>query len=326
MAALRWLPQPRSRGSLVSGISVVIPTKDRLPYLRRAVPMFLSHPQVAEVIIIVDGCQDETLAYVTELAQRDQRVRYFDNGRNRGLPYSRNKGIDMARQEYAFCGEDDLELTDDFFGTLLTHLRSSGADVISGRNIFRSENETPEQAISRADLIPGPAVDRRKLTVQTGIGAVSDQLQPLLPAPMLARTDIFRKVRFGEEYEVNFWREESDFQLSAQEHGYRLAFCPHAVSFNVMIANDRGGVHSVAGLRWVRWAVTNNWRFIRKHRDYIADHFDIGNEYRYITVFAAGRVRDLIVVPFLVQAKREVLAVLRARSARARPSGADESG
>lgn len=309
----------------MSGISVVIPTKDRLPFLRKAVAMFLAEPEVTEVIVIIDGCRDQTLDYLAELAEREPRVRYADNGRNRGTPYSRNKGIDLATQEYLFCAEDDLELTDGFFGTLLSHLQNSGADIISGRNIFRYERETPAEAISRADLIPGPAVDPRELTVQTGIAAPSDRPQPLLPSPMLGRTAIFRNVRFGEEYGGNFWREESDFQLSAQEHGYKLVFCPHAISFNFIIENDRGGAHSVAGAQWARWVITNNWRFVRKHRDHIAANFDIGNQYLYITAFAFRRIRELIVLPYLVRFKRDLLALLRIRSGSTRPTSAGPS-
>lgn len=307
----------------MSEISVVIPTKDRLPYLRKAVPMFLSQPEVAEVIIIVDGCRDKTLEYVTDLSARDPRVRFLDNGRNRGTPYSRNKGIELATREFLFCAEDDLELADGFFGTLLSHLHASEADIISGRNIFRFESETSAQAISRADQLPGPAVDQRDLTVQTGIAAASDRPQPLLPSPMLGRTAVFREVRFGEEYGGNFWREESDFQLSAQERGYGLLFCPHAISFNFIIENDRGGAHSIAGVRWVRWVITNNWRFIRKHRKYISEHFDIGNQYLYITLFAARQIGHVIVLPFLVRAKQDMLVRLRIRSSGQQPPSTD---
>jgi GT2 family glycosyltransferase len=287
--------------------------------------MFLSQPEVTEVIIVVDGCRDKTLEYVTDLAATDPRVRFLDNGRNRGIPYSRNKGIELATREYLFCAEDDLELTEGFFDTLLSHLQARGADIISGRNIFRFESETSEQAISRADQLPGPAVDRRDLTVQTGIAAASDQPQPLLPSPMLGRAAVFREVGFGEEYGGNFWREESDFQLSAQEHGYRLLFCPHAISFNFIIENDRGGAHSIAGFRWVRWVITNNWRFIRKHRKYINEHFNIGNQYIYISLFAARQIRHVIVLPFLVRAKQGMLARLRLRSSGPQPSGTDRA-
>jgi glycosyltransferase involved in cell wall biosynthesis len=296
------------------GISVVIPTKDRLRYLQRAVPMFLEHDEVEEIIIVIDGCSDGTLEYAKAAVTKDERIKYADNIVNRGLPYSRNKGIELAECEYVFTGEDDLELSSDFFVTLLSHMQKTGADIISGRNIFKFEKESAAAAIRRTDSIRGDAVDRQAIMVQTGIGVNEDQDQILLPAPMLGSTAAFRKVKFDESYLVNAWREESDFQLSAREFGYKLVFCPHAISFNVMIENDRGGVHYSGKAKRVMWTVKNNWRFIRKHRVLIAREFDIGNQYVYIAKFAARRTAHeivLIILPTLISAKRKVLATIQ---------------
>lgn len=93
----------------MADVSVVIPTEDRLPYLRQAIPMFLSHPEVREVIVVVDGCLDGTLDYIKAASAADARIRYHDNIQNKGLPYSRSKGIELACYEYVFTGEDDLE-------------------------------------------------------------------------------------------------------------------------------------------------------------------------------------------------------------------------
>jgi glycosyltransferase involved in cell wall biosynthesis len=289
------------------GISVVIPTKDRLPYLQRAVTMFLEHDEVKEVIIVVDGCTDGTLEYAKDAAAKDKRIKYTDNIVNRGLPYSRNKGIELAEFEYVFTGEDDLELSGDFFVTLVSHMQKTRADIISGRNIFRSEDEDEAEAIRRTSRIRGDAVDRKMISVHTGMASDGDQEQILLPAPMLGRADIFRKVKFDESYLVNAWREESDFQMSARDLGYKLVFCPHAITFNMMIKNDRGGVHYSGRIKRVTWIVRNNWRFIKKHQRMIALEFDIGNQYIYIVNFAAKRATSEIILPILISGKRKLM-------------------
>ncbi len=132
----------------------------------------------------------------------------------------------------------------------------------------------------------------------------SDTIQPLLPAPMLARTEVFRKIRFDDGYRGNAWREESDFQLSALESGFRLAYCPHAISFNLMIQNDRGGVHSSGGMRRVRWIVKNNWRFINKHAETVAQEFGITNRTAYIIRFAAWKTYREMIFPRLAAVKQ----------------------
>lgn len=291
-------------------ISVVIPTKDRLPYLRKAVPMFLAEAEVKEVVIVVDGCTDGTLEYVRAASESDPRIRYVDNVTNKGLPYSRNRGLALAQCEYAFTGEDDLELSENFFATLLAHLKETGADLVSGRNIFRGERESVAQAIARTDHIPGPSVNSRTLMVSVDIKTAGDQEQSLLPAPMLGPADVFRKVLFDVSYRGNAWREESDFQLSAREAGYRLVYCPHAISFNIQIENDRGGVHATWGLKRLGWQVRNNWRFVQKHRGIIAEEFSIGNPYVYIARFTASRLLSLA-FDTAVERKQQLFAAVR---------------
>jgi len=285
-------------------ISVVIPTKDRVRQLRRTLPIFLAQAEVAEVIIVIDGCSDDTLDYVKQAAAADGRVRYVDNVVNKGLPYSRNRGIELATCDLVFTGEDDLELTDNFFSTLLAHMRETGADIISGRNIFRDDRESATESIARADLIKGPSVNRRNLTLHTSINTPGDQEQPLLPAPMLGRTDVFRKVQYDDQYRGSAYREETDFQLSAWEAGCKLVYCPHAMTFNVKTENDRGGVHATWGFKRASWTIRNNWRFLRKHRELIAREFDVGNPYVNIVKFAVWVVATSVVLPTLIAAKR----------------------
>ena len=121
------------------------------------------------------------------------------------------------------------------------------------------------------------------------------------------RSDVFRKVRFDDGYLVNSWREESDFQLAAHSAGFKLVFCPHAITYNLMIENDRGGVHAAVGIRRVVWVVRNNWRFVNKHREAVAREFGVTNLPAYIVKFAAWRAFDRDRAPALVSAKRRVV-------------------
>jgi glycosyltransferase involved in cell wall biosynthesis len=292
-------------------ISVVIPTKDRLPYLQETLPAFLKQREVEEVVIVIDGCQDGTLDYVKSASANDHRIRYVDNVINKGLPYSRNRGIELASSDYVFTGEDDLTLSHEFFSTLLSHMEETGADIIAGRNIFQFDYESTAEAINRTGRLQGSVINKRRIAVHTGIMTASDQEQILLPAPMLARTDVFRKIRFDAGYAVNAFREESDFQLSALEAGYKLVYCPHAISFNLIIPNDNGGVHYSKGLKRFRYLVANNWRFIRKHRRIITAEFNIGNPYVYISAFAVRKFSSVVIRPTLGLIKIKGFKLLR---------------
>ena len=297
-------------------VSVVIPTKDRLSSLRRVLPTYLSQPEVEEIIVVVDGSTDGTRTYLRDLASANHKIRYIDNGVNRGVPYSQNAGIDIARSSYVFISEDDVELTDGFLRTLLDHMNASGADVICGRTIWRYEHESSESAITRTDAIPGPAVNLRTIGIEMSLRLESDTAQLLLAGPMLGTTEVFRRVRYDERYKVGFWREESDFQLSAQELGYKLVSCPHAICFNYMLENDRGGVYARIGWRRLLWMSINNWRFVKKHRDFISRNFSVGNHVVF-EVLTTGRVfRDEMLYPWLVRTKRRLRLALHAEPAR----------
>ena len=278
-------------------VSVIIPKKDRRASLQRVLPTFLMQEEVREIIIVIDGSSDGTREYLVDLCRDNEAVRYLDNGVNRGVPFSRNRGIEAAKYGYIFMAEDDLELTEGFFSTLFSHMAEVGADVICGRNIFRLDTETAAESIARMDKYKGPYVNVKTIEIETGADIGFDQEEPIIASPMLAKTALYREVGYNEIYRVNFWREETDFQLSAREHGYRLASCPHAICFNFEMSNDRGGVHAAVGLRREKWIIINNWQFVKKHEDFIRDNFEIGNKRSYIVRFSLSRLLNYVVMP-----------------------------
>jgi glycosyltransferase involved in cell wall biosynthesis len=293
-------------------VSVVVPTKDRLPYLGQTIRMFLSHDEVKEIIIVIDGCRDGTLEYLIEASAADSRIRYVNNPANRGVAYSRNRGIELVKCEYTFVAEDDLTLSEGFFGTLLAHMQETGADVISARNIFRWQSESIPDAIARTDQISGPTINRQLITVRVEMPVDDHRVQPLLPSPMLARTEVFRKIGWDENIRRgSAWREESDFQLEAWKSGYKLVYCPHTISFNLLIDNDRSGVHALAGFRRIRSIVRNNWYFVHKHRELIAKEFGVTNLNFYIVRFALWKIYREIVKPPLWNVALRALRPLR---------------
>lgn len=299
--------QPSGANPWVASVSVVIPTKDRLAVLQETMAYFQSQVEVKEIVVVVDGSRDGTVEYLKELSASDERVRYVDNGINRGLPYSRNAGIAEAVGEYIFTAEDDLVIPENFFRVLLTHLDESHADIIAAREIFRFDDESADTALQRLSKVRGAPVNLRNLEAAWHSQVDDDIEQPMLPAPMLGRSEVFRAIRFDEGYVGNFWREETDFQISALASGCKLIFCPHVVMFNVMRRNDRTGSHASAGMARLRWVILNNWRFLRKHRVTIGSRFQIGNPYLYIVKFSIKRFIMEILFPYAVRAKSRLL-------------------
>jgi glycosyltransferase involved in cell wall biosynthesis len=271
--------------------------------LRRVLPIYLAQPEIREAVVVVDGSRDNTLSYLAELAKIEPRLRYIDNAVNRGIPYSKNVGMAVATSEYVFFGEDDLEITDGFFSILLAHLKASGADAIAGRTIWRDLGESAEDAVARADREVGPAVDTKRIVLNQNVRLDDDAQQLLVSSPTLVKRELCRKYPFDERYVSNGWREESDFQLTLQEHGLAVFSCPHAVCYN-LTTDERSGAHKIVGLRRVSRILWNNWRFLGKHKAFIAEHFQAGNRVVSTMHLAAVLIKKDVVVPHLERTKR----------------------
>ena len=89
-------------------VSVIIPTFNRLSYLKEAVEsVFNQSYQHFELILVDDGSNDDTKNFVKELGTR---VKYFYQ-KNKGVSSTRNQGILEAQGRYiTFLDSDDLWL------------------------------------------------------------------------------------------------------------------------------------------------------------------------------------------------------------------------
>lgn len=91
----------------VSTVSVVIPTFNRAHVVDQAIGSVLGQTyQNLEVIVVDDASTDHTEEVVKAFG--DSRVHYFRHEQNRGAPWARNSGAEVARGEYfAFLDSDD---------------------------------------------------------------------------------------------------------------------------------------------------------------------------------------------------------------------------
>lgn len=89
-------------------VTVFIPAHDREAFVGAAIDSVLAQTwRDLECLVIDDGSRDGTRDVVR--ARADPRVRLIENGENRGIPRTRNRGIDEARGEYlAILDSDDL--------------------------------------------------------------------------------------------------------------------------------------------------------------------------------------------------------------------------
>lgn len=85
-----------------------MPTYNQASFIRRAINSLYkqTYPNW-ELIIINDGCTDDTEEFVSD-SLNDKRISYIKNEENMGLGYAINKGLDVAKYEYiAYLPSDD---------------------------------------------------------------------------------------------------------------------------------------------------------------------------------------------------------------------------
>lgn len=99
--------------AITTGISVIMPTYNQGSFIRRAIQsLFDQTYKNWELIIINDGCTDNTTLYLEEFLTNTQ-IKYIENKKNKGLGYALNQGLDNASYEYiAYLPSDDYYLKD----------------------------------------------------------------------------------------------------------------------------------------------------------------------------------------------------------------------
>jgi len=89
--------------------SVIMPTFNQCSFIRRAIGSLMeqTYPNW-ELIIINDGCTDETEDFISDYIQ-NKRVKYIKNKENTGLGHAINQGLDAAKYDYiAYLPSDDF--------------------------------------------------------------------------------------------------------------------------------------------------------------------------------------------------------------------------
>jgi glycosyltransferase involved in cell wall biosynthesis len=97
-------------GPSVPEVSVAMAVYNGAAYLKDTLDSLLAQTfRSYEVMMVNDGSSDDTSAIMQSYAGRDARFVYIDNGENRGLVYSLNKAVALARGTYiARMDGDDL--------------------------------------------------------------------------------------------------------------------------------------------------------------------------------------------------------------------------
>lgn len=91
-------------------VSVIMPVYNSEKFVEQAVESVIKQTyRQWELIIINDSSTDNTRKVICNLAQKDERIRFYENEVNIGVSKTRNKAVNLARGEWvAFLDSDDM--------------------------------------------------------------------------------------------------------------------------------------------------------------------------------------------------------------------------
>lgn len=112
-------------------VSVIMPAYNAEQYIEESVASVLNQTfKNIELIIINDCSTDNTLEFIKNFSQKDNRVVVIDNATNLGCANSRNKALLDAKGEYiAFCDSDDVWESKKI-KKQLNHIKNTNADMV----------------------------------------------------------------------------------------------------------------------------------------------------------------------------------------------------
>ena len=98
-------------GNYIPKVSVIIPCYNGAKWIRDTINSVLNQTYQEFELIIVDDGSTDNLKKIIENYLSDERVRYIQHKKNRGIPAARNTGIKTSKGKYiAFLDQDDVWL------------------------------------------------------------------------------------------------------------------------------------------------------------------------------------------------------------------------
>ena len=95
---------------IMNKLCIFMPCYNAEKYLRETLKSILTQSYEGFVLVAVDdGSTDSTVAILNDYAKNDSRIKVIKNGINKGLPYTRNRMLELCDSEFiALMDSDDI--------------------------------------------------------------------------------------------------------------------------------------------------------------------------------------------------------------------------
>ena len=245
---------------VVGSIRAVVVAHCNATTIAECLQRLLASPEIAEIVLIDNGSDDDTVARAMPFSEKEARVVLRVDPENPGFAIACNSGaMDCAQPWLAFVNPDCI-VEPDTFARLLAHAREMPKFGAMGC-VQVDANGAEDAAVRRRDpslrkvLFAGGA--RKALHVASD-GSAVQRVDALSGALMLMSTTVFERV--------------GGFDAGYRLHAEDLDLCRRVrdAGFSVCIANDvrvthLRGVSSRRRPLWVEWQKHRGmWRYFHK--------------------------------------------------------------
>lgn len=177
-------------------ISVIVPVYNQELYLGRCLRSLLSqsYPPSRYEIIIIDDCSTDKTAYA--LSQFGDSIRVLRNDQNQGLPYSLNRGLEVAENDFIVRVDADDYVNKDFLNFLCSWLHFNKSYAAVGCDYFlidQYENVIERRSASSDPIACGIMFNREVFDV---LGGYNEEF--------LLHEDLEFRERFEKRFRIGF--------------------------------------------------------------------------------------------------------------------------
>lgn len=171
-------------------VSIVITLYNSEKYIRESIMSVQTQTyQNIEIIVVNDGSKDNSSIIVKKMMLEDQRIKFFENTKNMGIPYTRNEGIKYSNGKYmAVLDSDDLSEP--------TRIE---------KQVYFLENNPNSVAVGSFYKIIGEETKKKRTFVNKDDLKISLLFAcPFVNSTMMIRKEIFdkRNIKYNEKYYV----------------------------------------------------------------------------------------------------------------------------
>jgi glycosyltransferase involved in cell wall biosynthesis len=254
-------------------VSVIIPSFNRAHLLPMVIPSYYQK-YVSEIIIIDDKSTDNTEEVVMALKKSIPIIRYYKSKTKIRQTGAKNIGIQMAKGEYCYFGDDDSVLKDGSIESMVQNSSQIDNSIIAARHLYMKEGQNLENLKADFNDVKFENIDLiyNKDNMQIDLSIKFDKLIeiPYCTYCFLIPSLVAKSNFFFEGFAGTCFREETDYIMRLCSKNMKVYLDYNALSIDLPRSISQGGIYSVKLVQRHLSEIYNEYMFYKRNRFYLS--------------------------------------------------------